>query len=453
MGATVFEARALTARRCLWLLAPVAVSALAAGLAAIDVRRSFTLPEVESVLQSERPWRELIPIWHADASGSLYLALLKGWLHVGSAEWIARLPSLAAVALTAALVYMVGARLVDRQAGLAAGVLFAASAYTTGVGGNAGPIALAVLAATLATWLFVVAIESGGAIAWSAYAIVAALSVYIHASCAFVLIAHAAALVLLWPPISRQTIAASAFVVLLASPVVVQVLASHRRLLDALSQPSIADVARAVHDTSGRNVLLIAAAVGGAVAIALGRTAHAETWKLGLLATWATVPPAAVLVLSIARPSLDPRYLAVATPAISLLGAVGLLALPRRELAAAAALVTVALAGVRLVQLERSTTENWRAATAYALFAKGPEDRVVVAPPRAITAFSYYSGRDKGSLTPGGPKVFVVVRADDDATALATSRRAVRPPAYALRGERRFGRHLWVQEWDRTGLP
>jgi hypothetical protein len=187
--------------------------------------------------------------------------------------------------------------------------------------------------------------------------------------------------------------------------------------------------------------------------LAFRLTARAEASKLALLATWALAPLAGVLILSIARPSLDPRYVGVSTPAICLLSAVGLVARLRLGVVAAVALATLAMSGVRLSELNRSTPENWRAAVSYATASKNDDHRIVVAPRRALSAFSFYAGRDKGSLTPAGPTVFVVVRGEDEATALAVSRRAVDAPVYALRSERSFGRHLWVQEWDRTGLP
>jgi mannosyltransferase len=327
--ATPSDAMLPAARRRLWLLAPLAVSLLAGGLASIHVRRSFTLAEVESLLQSHRPWRELVPVWHANAGDSVYLGLLKGWLHVGSSEWVTRVPSVVAVACTAAVVYALGARLFDRSAGLAAGVLFATSAYTLGAGREAEPVALAMLAATVATWLFVTASESEGRIAWSAYAVVAAASVYVHASCVLVLVAHAAMLFFRPGPNARRAVAVTALASALSAPAVVAVLATHRHLVDPLHQPSLSDVARAMHDASGRNVLLLALAAGGAAALALGLTPRADTSKLALLATWATAPPAGVLIFSIARPSLDPRYLAVSTPALCLLAAVGLVARPR----------------------------------------------------------------------------------------------------------------------------
>ena len=436
----------------LWLAAPAALSLLAGGLAAIHARRPFVLSEVESVLQSRRPWHELIPVWHPQAGDGLYLGLLKGWLHAGSSEWVARAPSIAAVAISAAVVCALGMQLFDRLTGATAGVLFATSAYTAGIGRDTQPIAVAMLAATVATWLFVVARRSGQPVAWMAYGVVAAGSVYVHASCALVLVAHVAMLAFGSRP-SRRAVGATVTAAILATPAVVAVLATHRHRIDSLRQPGLGDIARAAHDAGGRNVLLLAAAGVGLAMLVHLAASRGEADALALLAAWTAGPLAAVLALSIVRPSLDARYLAVSTPALSLLGGVGLARTLRRGPAAVLLIATLALSGVQLARLDERTIENWPGAVAYATTAKGTGDRIVIAPPRAISAFAYYAGPDRGSLDPGGPTAFVVVRAGNDGDALDSARTAVHAPAYALRTGRRFGRHLWVQEWDRTGLP
>ena len=440
-------------RRGLWAVAPLGVGLLAAGLGTIGIRRSFTLAEVEAVLQSHHGWKGLVPFWHADASGALYLVFLKGWLHAGSSEWVVRAPSVAATGLTAVIVCLLGTRLVDRRTGLVAGILFAVSAFTTATGRTAAPLAFSLLAATLVTWLFVLALESGNPLLWALYALTAAAAVYAHASSVLVLVAHVVALVVSPRLEVRATAVAGVIVAVAAAPVVVQVLADPRHVIDALEQPSLRDAGRAVHDAAGRNLVLLGLAVAGGAALLLRRGTRIETWQAALLASWAAAPLPFLLVLSIARPSLDERYLTVATPPVALLAGVALTRLLRREAAAVLAVATLVLAAVRIVQLQRTSLESWRAATAYALAARKEGDRVVVAPPRALAAFSYYAGPDRGSLVPGGPTALVIVRALAADDALEIARRAARAPAYALRDERRFGRHLGVERWDRTGLP
>jgi len=440
-------------RRVAWALAPVAIGLLSAGLAAISLTQSFGLSEVEETLHARRDWSQLVPFTHADASGSGYAALLKAWSGVGSDEWVLRAPSVLAVALASVVVYLLGTRLFDRLTGAVAGVAFATSSLTIELGGRVGSLALGMLAAVLATWLFVVAAESGRRVVWAGYVVVGAAGAYVHASVAFVLVAHAVAAFWLPRRGARSAAVCIAVAAVAALPAVVQALDGRRHLADALAQPGFDDVARAVHAVSGRNVVVLALAAGGVAALAIGRVTRGESWKLALLVTWAVVPLVGTLALSIARPSLDARYLAVSAPALAVLAAVGLLQLPRREVVAGIALVVLAVSGVRVAQSVRSTPENWRAAAAYALARKEPGDRVVVAPARAITAFSYYAGPNRGSLTARGPAVFVVVRAANETDAVDIARHAVRAPAYALHDERRFGSHLRVQRWERTGVP
>ena len=452
MIATASDAAAREERRLAWVVAPVAVGILAAGLSALSLTHSLGLSEIEEVLEARRPWSQLVPFAHADASGSAFVAALAGWLHVGSADWAVRVPSVVAVALACVCVYFLAARLFDRLVGLVAGAALATSQLTVDMGSRVGALALAILAVSLASWLFVVAAESGRGLAWASYTVVAVAAVFVHASCAFVIVAHAAATP--WLPRVRARAAAVcvALAAVLAVPAVVQALDGRRHLLDVLAQPDLADVGRAVHVVSGRNVVVLALALCGVVLLALGVVRGGELWKIVLLAIWAAAPLVGVLLLSIARPSLDARYLAVSAPALAVLAAVGLLQLPRRELVAAVAVAALAVSGVRIAQDVRSTPEDWSGAVTYALATREPGDRVVVAPARALAAFSYYAGKNRGSRTAGGQTDLVVVRADTQEDALEAARGTVRPPAYALLDVRPFGRNLWVQRWERTGL-
>jgi len=439
-------------RKAAWALAPLAPALLAAALAAVDARRSFTLAEVERVLGTRHAWRSLVPFDPADPSGALYQVALKGWLHAGGQEWVTRAPSVAAVALTAIVVALLGARLFDRTVGLVAGTIFATTASIAGLGRTVDPVPLAVLAATVATWLFVCALESGSISLWGLYVVTTVASVYLHASALTLLGAHALAAALAPGRMRRRGAVALAAAIAGSFPAAIPIVLHRRHAVDALVQPSAADVGRAVHDAVGRNGVLLGLAAVGVLALLLRPLPRAEPWKTTLLATAAALPLAGALALSMVRPSLDARYLAVSVPAWSLLAAAGFRTL-RREVGVLALAALLALAGLRLADVVRRTPENWRAAVATAFAARQPEDRVVVAPGRAISAFAFYAGPDRGSLTPKGPATLVVVRAPDAAGAIAAGRASVQPPAYALRDIRRLGGLLWLQRWERTGLP
>jgi hypothetical protein len=78
----------------------------------------------------------------------------------GPHEVVLRLPSLAAVALAAYLLYRVGARLLDREAGFLAAVVFAYW-YGPSAGTNARPYALAMLAVIASTLYFLRWLDDG----------------------------------------------------------------------------------------------------------------------------------------------------------------------------------------------------------------------------------------------------------------------------------------------------
>jgi hypothetical protein len=440
-------------RTLLWRLVPLALAAAGVGLAAPRLRRSLTLDETEHIAEAHHAWGELVPFHDATASGSPYHLLLKAWLQVGTSEWVTRLPSVAAIALSAMVVYAVGARLVDRVAGAVAGLLFVAGSLVVDSSQLAGPLPLALLVLLVATWLLAVALETGSVAAWTGYAVTAPFSVWSHASCAAFVVAHGVTVVSRAGFWSRRTGMVALLVVFAALAPIVDSLDGARHRIDPLPQPDLGDVGDALHDASGRNITLLALAGVGVAAYLLRRVPRAEPWRVTLLTSWAVAPLLASLVLSVASPSLDPRYLLVSAPALALLGAAAVRASPWRGAAVTALAATLVLAGYRTVELERKTEENWRDATRYALATKDPVDRIVVAPARAITAFAYYAGPDRGSTTAGGTTVFVLVRASDQEGALDAARDAVRVPAYALRDVRRFGRHVFVQRWERTGLP
>jgi mannosyltransferase len=434
-------------------LGPPAVGALSGLLATVGIwSRPYSLDEAEHVAVTTRRWAELVPFSHVDASGSAYAPLLKGWLHVGSSEWVARVPSVAAIALAAIIVCLLGTQLFDRRAGLVAGVAFATSGFVIGSAQLVGPLAFAVLDATLATWLLVLALGTDRRLAWTGYAVVAGLGPWLHASCSFVLVAQAAAIGVAAQRVgSARLVRVATFVAAAALPVVVAVLATHQHRLDRLVQPDLGDVARAFHASAGRNLLLLVLAGVGVVWL-LGWVQRRDPFPLVLLTAWATAPLVGSLLLSVARPSLDPRYLVVSTPALALLAGVGVRALPWRVLALSAATLTLALAGLRLGQYYTLLPEDWRAAARFALSDRKPGDRIAVAPARALTAFARYAGPDRGSATVRGPTAIVVVRAaESDAVPLA--RATVHAPAYALLDEHSFGSKLHVQRWRRTGLP
>src|SRR5438034_10877381 len=107
----------------------------------------------------------------------------------GASEIALRLPSLAAVAFATYLLYRLAVRLLHREAGFIAALLFA-YAFGPGNATNARQYGLAMLAVVASTLLFVRWIELGGLSHATAYVLVAAGFLYLQPLYAPMLLMH-----------------------------------------------------------------------------------------------------------------------------------------------------------------------------------------------------------------------------------------------------------------------
>jgi len=123
------------------------------------------------------------------------------------------------------------------------------------------------------------------------------------------------------------------------------------------------------------------------VAVGLAAAAIGHRWSgaLGrrplLVATWAIVPPAALVVVSGWQPALVPRYALVCVPAVALAGAWILTLAPRRAgIALFAGLALAGLASSAVQQDQPYKYENLRSAADTMLDTARPGDGMVFAP-------------------------------------------------------------------------
>ncbi|MEU8661379.1 glycosyltransferase family 39 protein [Actinoplanes philippinensis] len=125
-----------------------------------------------------------------------YYWVLHFWMAVaGDSPRALRLPSVLAVAATAALLAVLGARLFTVRAGVFAGLLFAVLPAVTRYGQEARPYALAALAATAATLMLVEALRHGGRWRWVLYALAVLALGGLHLVALTLLTGHAAVVV------------------------------------------------------------------------------------------------------------------------------------------------------------------------------------------------------------------------------------------------------------------
>jgi mannosyltransferase len=338
----------------LWKLAPAAVGLLALALGLIGLGSApLAYDERVTIHSAAYP---LGGIWnlaqHTEAPHAAYYVLIKPWLAAfGDASWVARLPSVVFGALAAATTTMLGTRLFDRLAGLAAGILLATSTYFIGWSQQVRGYALAALLATVATYAFVRALEGVDGRWWALWAVAAVGAAWASLFAASVLLAHVVAVIVVRPrPPARIPLRAAGVVVVATTPIVVLVASNEKDQVNWIPSLSWHWVRVNVENWTGENPLVLVAAALGVAGLARGAVAGSSAWKTTLLCAWVAAPFAVTLVLSAFQPAFLARYLVSAAPALALLAGAGVASLRRWPglLAAGALLV---FAGIRLVHL------------------------------------------------------------------------------------------------------
>ncbi|MEU8012452.1 glycosyltransferase family 39 protein [Micromonospora parva] len=174
----------------------------------------LTLAVTGSGLGSAQLWRDELATWSAatrsptdlarlagtiDAATGPYYLLMHAWITVVGDSTIAlRLPAVLAMTVAAGLLAVLDARLVDRRAGLFAGLLFAVLPGTSRYGQEARPYALATMLAVLATLLLVTALRRPSWARWAGYAAAVAALGLIHLIALTLLAAHAVVVLIAW---------------------------------------------------------------------------------------------------------------------------------------------------------------------------------------------------------------------------------------------------------------
>jgi len=317
----------------LWRLAPAAVGVLALALGLIKLGSAPLTYDERVTIRSAA--YSLGGIWnlaqHTEAPHAAYYVLIKPWLAAfGNSSWVARLPSVMFGALAAATTTLLGMRLFDRLAGLAAGILLATSTYFIGWSQQARGYVLAALLVTLATYAFVRALECGDQRWWALWAVAGAGAAWANLFAASVLLAHVVAFLVARPrPPARIPLPAAGVVVVATTPIVVLVASNEKDQLNWIPSLSWHWVRANVENWTRDNPLLLVAAALGVVGLAGGAVAGSKPWKTTLLCAWVAAPFAVTLVLSAVQPAFLARYLVSAAPALALLAGAGVVSLRR----------------------------------------------------------------------------------------------------------------------------
>jgi mannosyltransferase len=279
-----------------------------------------------------------------DATVAPYYLLLRVWTEVaGTSDLALRLPSVVAMAGTAALVAGLGIRLGGRRVGLAAGTLLAVLPMTSRYAQEARPYAFAMFAAVLSTYLMVRLADRPKFLRYLAYSASVILIGLSHVVAMLMLGAHA---VVAWKMRKRNRnffgwMGAAAVGLLPMLPLLYLGRQQTSAQIDWIPDVTVQRIVDTPESVFGSPILAGAVMALALIAMSMRQPALVAT-------AWAIVPAAGLLVVSEITPMWIPRYLLFVLPGWVVLGsltlrrltilrgmaavlAIGLLALPAQR--------------------------------------------------------------------------------------------------------------------------
>jgi mannosyltransferase len=320
---------------------------------------SFTRDEGATLLAVHRSFPQLVRmLGNIDVVHAEYYALIWAVTRVaGSSELAVRFPSAVAMALAAAMVTLIGQRLVCGRAGLAAGLVTAALPSVSFFAEDAREYAMEAGLAAVASYLLIRALDAdrsrrGWLIGYGA--VLAALGLG-NLFSLLIIPAHALVLYarrrrgLLSRDAARGWLAAAAAAIVVAMPVAVTATMQLHQF-QWIKRPGIVAVISLAGLVGGQAVFFAAVAIIVAAIIVGALHGHARLardWPSGLVALavpWLLLPPGLLLGVSFIHPVFVFRYLAFCIPAAALLIGTALAALGR--IAGIAALVLLVFLGL-----------------------------------------------------------------------------------------------------------
>jgi len=382
------------------LLLVTAITLLAAGFRFYHIGdKSFWLDEGTSWAIAHSPagqfWHRL---WSQEFNMVAYYELLRMWLHLGSSEAVIRALSALSAIATVPVLYELGNHLFDRYTGLVAALLLAVHPAHVAYSQEARGYTLAILLCLLSTRLFVRMMELPGWNMVALYALVSTLAIYTHFLAALIFPAQAVSLLawrkgLPW----RRLLVAAAAISILAVPAAIFVLTRNIGQLAWIKATNWHTPLQLAGVLLGSAVCILCFAVLGIIAVReFARLRGSQNaWPYALVISWAVTPLLLLLVLSLRKPVLTPRFLLICLPALMLLAARGAdLLRPSRWSLAILSLLVVLLVAL-LPGYYKHRKEDWRAVTGYVLSAAQPGDAVLVWYPEP---FQYYARGSQVSI-------------------------------------------------------
>jgi mannosyltransferase len=345
-----------------WPWVALIPGAVSFGVMLYEIRRpSFWQDEASTLADTHRTLPQLFALLgHIDAVHGGYYVLMWFVTQVaGTGELAVRLPSAIAMAVAAGGIGLLGKRLVSGRAGLAAGLVFAAIPEVSWYGQDAREYALVTAVATIASYLLVRAVQAspsarrGSVSHWMiGYGVSLALLGLLNLFALLLIPAHGLMLAALarrdaaarmpgagdspadgtTRPLVRGWLIAALAALVVASPVAFFGW-RERGQVAWIKAPDLHEII-GVEQLIGPGTVFIAAlviiAAGVVISAVRGRTRRRADWPHQLVALcvpWLVLPPAVLLLVSLADPVYLFRYIVFCIPAAALLIGAALAAL------------------------------------------------------------------------------------------------------------------------------
>ncbi len=431
-----------------WILLGLITLAAALARSHALAGRGLWLDEAISVFISHQ---RLSVLFRVVRDGEIYMALyyflLHWWLAFGDSEFTVRLLSVIFSVATVPFTFAIGSRLFGRAAGLIAAGLLTFSSFHIRFAQEARSYALAVLLATIATWLLVRNLQGPQKASWGAYGVLLSIMVYSHLYALTVIVAHCAALLCLphgkipWKNLARSAV----WFVSLSLPLALAAL----RIL-ARGNPvkwgaasGFSDVSAFVDLLAGNrgSLLVVLDFIMLAVlifkAVRMRRTGRAgDGWPALLVLFWFSVPIIIVVAVAEFWPPFVARYLLPCLPAFLLGVGAGLTYMRPRSVAwtLGGAIFILNVAAIPACYHLSGVLDDWRVISSGILGQAGPGDGIYFYPEYSRIPFEYYRDHSVpaavwpkdiavGAATTSAPTAQVAEPGEQNAAAPAPTRR------------------------------
>ncbi len=399
-------------------LAAITVSGALLQLHAITAK-SLWLDEGSSITMARLDWFNFLRIlWRREMNMVLYYLLLRGWLHLGdSVAFIRGLSVVFAVAAIPAI-FLLGRKMQGTGFGLVSALLLSINAFQVRYAQEVRSYSLLVLLVIASSYWFVAAVDSRRRRDWNWYIAASALAIYTHFFAVLVVVSHWVALRIISrvttmvspDEVRTQFRRAAQLIALWTLPIWLFIATTGAGPIAWIPKPgfnSVIDLTKKLSGNAGTALLalyVVCVALGLAAGIVSIVRRRADAASCILLVCWLSVPLVIVLLVSLARPILAPRYMIISLSAWVMLAAAGITFIRPRLLAGilVAAVVWLGIAGVRsYYKVDFDIGRNdVRSATAYILAHSQPKDGIVFYTLSTRFPYDYYAAHDKVEAKP-----------------------------------------------------